>query len=457
MDHRANRPKNPTKDPWKSVGVLFLLALLPARLWADVRSVTGAILFDTNDDGSAEAKLDGTGFMIGRGTASANLQVSGNAAISQQLTIGNTLSGTSNLNLNGSMAFSVETISSNGTLGQHSMVLADSSAGNLALWLPSTTQCLGRLFSIKKTSPLNELRILSTDGIDGYFGLSLTNNSMAWPSVQLIASANTWYLLRATSDANLLSGIYENLEDGSLTDTQMVDVEYDADDNIYSSLGFKGSKYWGETGSPGTMLSTLAVGSSNVTIPRVTLFSAKALYVGDVGWGSGSANSHNGTFGVGWMNYSGGNVTNWISRYYSPDNSTNSGLQEGSLHSIVALTSVPNATNLYTLAAASSFSNMSGASNGVLLPSGNTNLTPSYWYELKGSVTFNGTSLFTWDVSVDEYNGSGTLLRNNILTASGNRSKDIGTKGRFVFQTYYNHTWGVGFRYLDEMLYMPIP
>ena len=109
--------------------VLFAMTgLKPAS--ADVRSLNGTINFDTNSDGVPDAVLNNTGFGLGKTTPSANLHVTGNSIVFGSMLIGGTSNASgSNLHLNGSYGFSVQTASSNATLSANSLVLADCSAG----------------------------------------------------------------------------------------------------------------------------------------------------------------------------------------------------------------------------------------------------------------------------------------------------------------------------------------
>jgi len=138
--------------------------------------------------------LNSTG--LGIGTApSANLHVNGNAIISEQLFVGGS-SGSSNLNVNGTIGFGVQTVSSDTTLGDQTVIFADSSSDNLTLTLPYAGNVLGRVYTIKKLVSLNNLYVLrsSNDLIDSGDRVELLSGSMG--SLSLISSAiNQWSVI----------------------------------------------------------------------------------------------------------------------------------------------------------------------------------------------------------------------------------------------------------------------
>ncbi len=115
--------------------ILTALFLLSSTCFCDVLSTDGKIRFDTRMDGQAEMTLNSTGLGIGVLLPSSNLHVNGNAIISEQLFVGGS-SGSSNLNVIGTIGYGVQTVSSNATLGDSSVVLVDSSSDNITLTLP---------------------------------------------------------------------------------------------------------------------------------------------------------------------------------------------------------------------------------------------------------------------------------------------------------------------------------
>ena len=117
-------------------------------LFSEVKSTTGQILFDVNGDTVGEAFLNSTGLGLGV-TPASNLHVMGNAIISQNLSIGG-VSGSSNLNLHGTLSMAVQSVSANAILSNYSIILADSSSSNITLTLPYAGNVVGREYWIKK-------------------------------------------------------------------------------------------------------------------------------------------------------------------------------------------------------------------------------------------------------------------------------------------------------------------
>lgn len=126
--------------------VSWFLILLP--LYTDIKSTDGTLGFDVESDGDRELILNTTGLGVGI-TPSSNLHVQGNAVV-KQIDVGGT-SGSSNFNLHGSVGMSVQAVSSNVTLSEHSIVLVDTTSGNLVVDLPSVSGLNGRKYSIKKS------------------------------------------------------------------------------------------------------------------------------------------------------------------------------------------------------------------------------------------------------------------------------------------------------------------
>jgi hypothetical protein len=174
---------------------------------ANVKSSSGNIHFDTSNDGTTEMTLNGSGLGIGVSSPSANLEVQGNTHISDRMSIGSDTSGSSNLNITGSFATSVQAVSSNVTLGNHSMILANSSSDNLFLTLPYAGNVKGRVFQIKKTSLLNHIWIYGGGNfIDGQMVMEMGATNRVLPYTTLISDGQNWHSLSASSNvSNIMS------------------------------------------------------------------------------------------------------------------------------------------------------------------------------------------------------------------------------------------------------------
>lgn len=174
--------------------VIAFLLFLPCVIMADgVKSTNGTINFDVQSDAQTEMILNATGLGIGISPAS-NLHVNGNAVIINTLKVGNGTS-TSNLNINGSMGYQIQTVSSNSTLSDASMVFVDSSSDNITLMLPYAGNVTGRICEIKKISSLNSVWVSGGGNlIDDTSPIELPPlNNLA--SVKLFSDGSQWYKL----------------------------------------------------------------------------------------------------------------------------------------------------------------------------------------------------------------------------------------------------------------------
>lgn len=178
---------------------LRALRILPVFLWllvlvvladADVISLNGEIKFDVESNGSSEMQLNTTGLGIGT-SAQANLHVNGNAVISKSLNIG-TSSGSANLNLSGSLGFGISNVSSDTILDASSVVLADTSTGNLTLSLPYAGNVSGRMYHIKKIVSNQSLWVHGGGNlIDGDSALKLSE----YGYLKLVSDGAKWFVL----------------------------------------------------------------------------------------------------------------------------------------------------------------------------------------------------------------------------------------------------------------------
>lgn len=175
--------------------------MMVSILWGDVKSIEGQIDFDLDSNHVFEMKLNATGLGIGI-APSANLHVQGNAIITQKMFVGSS-SGSANLNVDGTVGYGFETLTSDANLDISSLYLADTSSGNLIATLPYAGNAIGRMITVKKISNQNRLEIYasSENMIDGsYKSLSFSQD---FPSIELVSDGNKWYITKMTSSANL--------------------------------------------------------------------------------------------------------------------------------------------------------------------------------------------------------------------------------------------------------------
>lgn len=231
----------------------FHLFLFPDQIHADIKSATGNISFDSNDDSGAEMTLNSTGLGIGVASPSSNLHVSGNAIITNNLSVG-TSSGLSSLNISGTLGFSIETISSNISLSDNSLVMLDSSAGNLFVSLPLASSCNGRIYTIKKIHADNNVTLSATgDFVDKDTSISIpATSSGGLPWLKLISNGSQWYVLDQL--ANYTGVASDNLLahwklDGDGADSTAVDATGNGYDLSLNSLNFSGCTITGVSSS----------------------------------------------------------------------------------------------------------------------------------------------------------------------------------------------------------------
>lgn len=173
--------------------VHIVLLALTGQLLADVMSTTGTLRLDADGDGSPEAVLNASG--LGLGTVpTEGLQVQGNGLVSGSLGVGSS-SPSSNLEITGTMAMSYLETSSDATVSTHSVVLGDTSTGNITITLPDASNIDGRVVRVKKMSLLNNMSVESEDLIDGRNALYLMEAGDSLPSAEFIAHSGNWLSL----------------------------------------------------------------------------------------------------------------------------------------------------------------------------------------------------------------------------------------------------------------------
>jgi hypothetical protein len=104
------------------------------------------------------------------------------------LYIGGNETASSNLEINGNIGLSHEDVSTDFDIGSYSMVLVDTSSGDVTLTLPYAGNVSGRIYNIKKISTNNNINITSTTLmdhktnwlIDGLGFLKCYSNGQQW-------------------------------------------------------------------------------------------------------------------------------------------------------------------------------------------------------------------------------------------------------------------------------------
>jgi len=172
--------------------LLASLSLLVVDLWANVTSSKGSISYDSDGDSDPEMILDVIGLGIGV-QASTKLEVSGNAIISEGLSVGGRAMSSSILYLSGTIGYSITSHDSDATLGSHSLNLADTSSGSFTITLPRALDVPGQILTIKKTSLLNKLWINGGGDIDNFSEVELTSGNLG--VLKVMSSSGNWSIL----------------------------------------------------------------------------------------------------------------------------------------------------------------------------------------------------------------------------------------------------------------------
>jgi hypothetical protein len=178
---------------------------------ATVKSATGNIYFDANSDSTPELTLNSTGLGIGISPA-ANLHVAaGNTLISDSLIVGGTSNpSSSNLHIHGTMGLLPDTFGAGGNAIARSLVLADTSAGNVTLILPDISSSVGSLIVVKRTSLLNQLFISGAGNtIDASSTLAFMAGNLT--SLTLFNGGSSWYLMSLSKNENPVETAASNL------------------------------------------------------------------------------------------------------------------------------------------------------------------------------------------------------------------------------------------------------
>lgn len=148
-------------------------------------SITGNIILDPGLDGLNTVTITSDGDLGIGGMSSGNkLHVTGNATVTGNFS-GNQIKYRK-------IFREYQTISTNATLSDASLVLADSSKGSITLILPSPSIEPGLLIRIKKISPTGNVNVRSSDnGIDGYKVWKM--NESYSPNLEIVNDGKNWY------------------------------------------------------------------------------------------------------------------------------------------------------------------------------------------------------------------------------------------------------------------------
>ena len=176
---------------------LALFLFMSQLAFGTIKSTSGTIEFDVNSDGVKEAILNSTGLGIGV-TPSTNLEVSGNAIVTGNLVIGASTGSNSALQVHGTFGHEVQLISDNVTLSGNSVVMVDTSLGNVIITLPYAGNVDGRQYTVKKVASSGNFTL---SGGGNYIDLSSSYffNSGNTASMEVMSIGGQWNVLKQSS------------------------------------------------------------------------------------------------------------------------------------------------------------------------------------------------------------------------------------------------------------------
>ena len=170
-----------------------------AQLSAAIKSNTGNIHFNSNNDSTNEMTLSSDGLGIGIATPTANLHVVGDAIVTGKLNVGSSSSASSTLQITGTLGYSMQTVTENVTLSDTSLILVDTSAANINLGLPDPTNATGRVYIVKKIHSNNELSVYGI--IDNSNGYILSSGNTGY--LNIISDGIKWWIMERSAEVTV--------------------------------------------------------------------------------------------------------------------------------------------------------------------------------------------------------------------------------------------------------------
>jgi hypothetical protein len=161
------------------IGICFCISVSLTVVFSDfvikggkiVNSNNGPIEFDLTNDNTANITMSPNG-MLGIGV----------------------LNPQSSVDLSGSIGMSSELFTANGTVSDNTIVLGDTSSGNITLTLPTPSTVTGRIYQIKKISADNDLIVTSSTNIDNSSTVTLNTTTHGYPFLNVYSSGAQWYI-----------------------------------------------------------------------------------------------------------------------------------------------------------------------------------------------------------------------------------------------------------------------
>jgi len=195
----------PMKKRYAYIALIVLL-VFKTMLFSDIIGQNNRILFRSNASEPANMILNETGLGVGI-TPSSNLHVKGNAIL-DSLAIGSGQTSSANLQLNGSIGYSVKTIfptDSPYAMNETTMLLLDTSSGNIVLTLPYAGNLNGRIYSLKKLSSNGDVFVYGDDLIDHSARLTMPESASILASAEMMSDGINWWVLSMSDNVEVHS------------------------------------------------------------------------------------------------------------------------------------------------------------------------------------------------------------------------------------------------------------
>ncbi len=183
----------------------FFISIL-ASLSADVKSTSGNLRLDVENDGQTEAVLNSTGLGIGV-VAQANLHVAGNGIVSEKIAVGGAATENS-FHLYGTISLTPLSSTGNISLTENSLLLVDTSSLDGIVTLPRPSEATGRILKVKKLSRSGNL-FLTSGGNLIELGTTLVvtpDSSADMASIKLVSDGDQWWVLSYSGPSSEVMG-----------------------------------------------------------------------------------------------------------------------------------------------------------------------------------------------------------------------------------------------------------
>lgn len=203
---------------------MLFLSVGMGLLSADIRTTQNQLEFSVQ--GESLMFLNSVGLALGGNlNPSSNLHIYGSAEVSDELIV-------TQARVKSHLEFEFQDVSSDTTLSDNSYIMANSSSGNLEIYLPQASTKNRMRYFIKKTYASNNVMIWAHPGeqIDGQNYIFLEDEAYGWLEI-LSTGSSFWSILSISGNSSLPDASHELLTtDGS--DGLSGQIDYDDGPNF---------------------------------------------------------------------------------------------------------------------------------------------------------------------------------------------------------------------------------